>query len=404
MAKAKTAKGEGGVLSDALRKTVKRESAGPIWTGPAGTGSQGGVTQSLLGRYLGCKERYRLFVMDGWRTRDVFVPRMEFGNLWHACEEAYAAGWVRGPIKQLDDWVHGLLKRYPDSQAEIIHWYELTCALFPEYVDHWLRHPDTAKRTPLLQEQRFDVPYSLPSGRTVRLRGKWDSVDLVSGEDGQGVWIQENKTKSKIDTAKIARQCSFDLQSMFYLTAYLKYTASLTPEGWRTMRDGYKIPSEVRLGGALIGVRYNCIRRPGHKTVDSAMKTFGVDSRNGRIEEWFARWEVRTSQSDLTRFRFTCLDPLLENLLDDYEWWSFCFQLRNQTQTNPHLREFNIDNLWDYEDRAKRFPAHRARHFRYPFGIYNPLEEAGGTDLDALLDNGDTANLRRVDDLFPELA
>lgn len=378
-------------LSNALKKSAR--PPGVLWAGPGGPGPEGGVTQSLLGRYLSCKERFRLRVIDGWVPAPRFEPRLEFGNMWHICEELHSAG--KDPMREdaLFDYGQKLGDRYLLQRDSVDHWVGLTTALFPEYVRHWQDHPDVLSRKPLLQEHAFDVQYRLPSGRTARLRGKWDSVDWIDDEtDGgePGVYLQENKTKSQIDAWKIQRQCGFDLQSMFYLVA-------LTEEQNRLDDSTVKARLSRRAGKyrellPVRGVRYNVIRRPAHKSVESAMEKYGVDSRNGRIGEWFGRWKVLVSGADLARFKTTCLDPLLENLLDDYEWWAFCSQ--NRGRMDP----------FDYKFRYGKYPQHLARHFRWPFGVYNPLDEAGGSDLDALLDDGSTAGLVRAPTLFPELA
>ena len=353
----------------------------PLWRGPGGAGPQGGVTQGMLGRYLSCRERFRVKVIDGWVPAPRFEPRLEYGNFWHACEEALAAGGnVNNPsfFKLLEAYHARLARQFPLARPEIGEWAAKAYQFFPRYVKYWAAHPDVRDRTPLLQEQVFDVPYRLPSGRTVRLRGKWDSVDLIGKGGEAGVYIQENKTKSTIDGAKIGRQVAFDLQSMFYVTALDE-----SDEDYSTTVCTTNVGTK--------GVRYNCVRRPAHKTVDSAVKKFDEDERAGRIGEWFARWKVEIGPTDLQRFRRECLNPVLENLADDYEWWEFC--------TTAHPRY----GVFDYTARAMTFPTHRARHFTFPLGIYNPLSEGGGSDLDEYLLTGSTAGLERTKNLFPEL-
>ena len=353
-----------GVLVDAARKADRP----PVWAGPCGAGPQGGVTQSLISRWLSCRERFRLLVIDGWKTQERFTPTLDFGNMWHCAEENLAAN--RGWEKPLAEYSVGLCRRFPLQQNEINDWYEKCRALFPLYVEHWAEHPDVKNRQPLLQEQTFDVPYKLPSGRTARLRGKWDSVDLIDG----GVWIQENKTKSGIDSQAISRQVTFDLQSMVYILALRE-------------RQSHKPLVSYGSGASIKGVRYNCVRRAAHKTAESMLEKFGVDSRNGRIGEWFARWQVTISPADVAKFKRECLDPVLENMCDDFEWWSWC----RENKADP----------FDYGRRVVQ--RHENRHFRLPFGIYSPVHEGGSSDLDALLESGSTVGLRQVSTLFPEL-
>jgi len=216
------------LLADRLRRAGHLEPPtptarkGPLWEGPEGAGSNGGVTQGLIGRWLVCRERFRLYVVEGLRPADQFNHKLEFGSMWHACEESLAAAApTRSPNWEhaLADYADKLARHYPTQRQQIEHWWNVVRIQFPLYIDYWKRHPDTLARRPLLQEQVFDVPYLLPSGRTVRLRGRWDSVDLVGGGDRAGVWLGENKTKGDIREGQIKRQLLFDLQTLFYTIA-----------------------------------------------------------------------------------------------------------------------------------------------------------------------------------------
>jgi hypothetical protein len=131
--------------------------------------------------------------------------------------------------------------------------------------------------------------------------------------------------------------------------------------------------------------------------VDSALKKLGEDQRNGRVGEWFTRFNVTVSAADLATFRRTCLDPLLENLLDDYEWWAWC----HGTETHSDHHEGEI-TAYDYLDRIELFPHHRSRHLRTPYH-YDPVAEGAAGDVDSYLDTGSIVGLRRATTLFPEL-
>lgn len=370
-------------------KAVKSRSA-PLWQGPGGEGPQGGITQGLLGRYLCCKERFRLQVIEGLKPQDKFESRMEFGNMWHVCEESLAGeirhfGELIGTTAQEDalrDYVEVLHRRYPMQRVDVDHWADKCRTMFPLYVEHWRTHPDVKDRTPVFQEQTFDVPYRLPSGRTVRLRGKWDSVDIVSKNKAAAFWLQENKTKSDINELRIGRQLAFDLQTMLYLVALIQDSAQAAQD---------RSPP-------VAGVRYNVVRRSAHKQgkkesaeefcarlaqlIRDDIKEKGVNN------EWFQRWNAEVSAGDIAKFRQECLDPVLENLCNDYEWWAFCKEDGcspfNQVK---HAHEF----------------IHRLHHFRLPYGVYNPLLEGGAAELDEFLATGSMVGLRRADDLFPEL-
>lgn len=378
---------------------------GSVWRGPSDGGDRGGVTFSLLNRYLSCKERFRLYVMEGLSPRPDFNHRLEFGNMWHVCEQAVSQfGWdgSRAWERLLGGYAGKLCTEYPRHQEQIDHWHNVCLVTFPVYVDYWSKHEHVVNRTPVEQEKPFCVQYDLPSGRKVYLRGKRDSVDLVRVPRGLSFWLQENKTKGDVREVVIKRQCGFDLQTMLYVTAMLGDQDILT----KTKAAPFG------------GVRYNVVRRPlsGGKGTITRKKGrqgkplkrggFGKSSpeetwaefysRLGRVirgspSEFFFRWEVALTGRHVQKFRDECLNPLLENLLDDYEWWSF---VRN---------EATLISVYDYELRNFHFPKHSARHFRLPFGLRNVLDDGGQSDLDEFLDGQGEYGLVRLDTVFPEL-
>lgn len=199
-----------------------------VWAGPESDADNGGITFSLLSRFLCCRERFRLLVVEGLKPREEFNHRLEYGNLWHVCEEAFAAFGNKPMVTRfgrtewegrLTDEARTLCRKYPTQQEQVQHWYNVCKVQFPLYVEHWSRHPDVTNREPLLSEEVFKVPYTLPSGRVVYLRGKWDSVDLVTHRRQKGIWLQENKSKGDIKPELLQRQLTFDLQVMLYAIA-----------------------------------------------------------------------------------------------------------------------------------------------------------------------------------------
>jgi hypothetical protein len=373
----------------------------PLWAGPCDSGPQGGITFSLLSRFISCRERFRIAVIEGLRPVDAFNHRIAFGSMWHVCEEAHSSP-DRGPECQL--WevelqraAQNLCRLYPMSQEQVDHWYNVIRVTFPLYVEYWAKHPDMIARRPLLSEQSFNVPHRLPSGRTVRLRGKWDSVDLVGEGKGTRVILQENKTKGDVREAQLRRQLRFDLQLGIYLVA-LRYTQMDSYEPWGRLAIG--------------GVRYNVVRRPlsggkgsivRHKPTKSnpdgeSKEDFFLRLRDiiaASPQDYFMRWDVGITPSDILKFRRECLDPILEQLCDWWEWVSGCYSKRL--------------NVWDNDVSIQCTPwsdnpAHSsAIHWRHPFGVFDALNEGGSSDLDEYLETGSTVGLERASTLFPEL-
>lgn len=363
-------------LSDKIRKAADTQLSSrgrPVWDGPESNSSNGGITFSLLSRFLVCRERFRILVVEGLKPKDHFSSKMDYGNIWHTAEEAYGKGdnanysWQ----DEVTKYCQKLAEKYPMDKEEIRHWYNMCMTQFPVYIEYWSKHPEQQSRKSLFQEQVFQVPYRLPSGRTVYLRGKWDGCDLVGDE----IWLQENKTKSQIDQYKIQRQLSYDMQCMIYAIALEHFD-------WRTKFNIMSSKSDINIfnKASFKGIRYNVIRRSAHKTHESMYKKMSEDISNNRGGEWFARWNVEISSNDIENFKMECLNPILENLCN---WWHL------QMCKNP--TDIPME-CWI-----------RGNHWRHPHGIYNPIDEGGSGEVDEYMRSGNEVGLQRTNNLFPEL-
>lgn len=347
---------------------------GPAWAGPCSPGPEGGVTVSLMQKALACRDRFRVLTIDGWRAAPRFCHRLFFGSAWHAAEEAYAkTASVPHAVSVSNMYAIFEVRRHPFSRDDVIKWSSVIDVTFPEYVAFWGRSPDQSGHVSVCQEQVFHVPYTLPSGRVVYLRGKRDGV--TRDPDGR-LWLFETKTKGEVDEVEIRSQLSFDLQTMTYLTAL-----TLDPE--------YAEP--------VAGVRYNVIRRPlsggkgtivRHKPTKKNPLGETVEEYYTRLREYisdepetyFFRWECGVGDGDVAAFRQAFLDPFLEFLCTWYE------------SVNPA----------SYCDTYPLPPS--ALTWRTPFGLTSQISDGYGSDVDRYLNTGSTVGLARVDTLFPELA
>lgn len=379
------------VKIDTVPKDARKAS---LWKGP----EQEGVTFSLLSRWLTCRERFRLYALDGLAPAPLFNHRIEYGSMWHVCEEAYASSGPLGWRQRLQIHAGLLAQNYPMDRDAISHWARVCSVQFPLYLEYWEMMTGGKKRAgkdvSLYEEQTFAVPYALPSGRKVILRGKWDSV--FTNDDGRTVWLFEHKTKGDVNGRQIQRQLTFDLQTMLYVVALRTYLKNLKGKG------GRRHPLSL---SRVAGVRYNVVRRPlsggkGSIVRHKATKNKPEESEEsfyGRLEEvikadmmtevigghvvnpdstFFMRWDVVLGDEDVVKFRHQCLDPMLENLCG---WYDFV-----TTGRNPYASVMPMN-------------------WRHPFGVFNVLDEGGSSDLDEYLATGSEVGLSRVDNLFPEL-
>lgn len=376
-------------LAKAVKEASKKRE--PLWKGPV----KDGVTQSLLGRFIVCRERFRCLVVEGLKTEEGFNHRLEYGSMWHICEEALALGGnpiVNNPVadppwlKALKKYCQGLALKYREQQDQVQRWYSICKLQFPIYVEWWKKHPDVKKRKPLFQEREFSVLRELPSTQKIRLRGKLDAVDIIDGK----LWLQENKTKSDYSEHQLKSQLFFDLQTMFYLTALEQIRKE----------EGIKEP--------IGGIRYNVVRRPlgGGKYSIQQRKGRGnaktgvesdeefyarlADTINEAVEPegkhyFFTRLQLPVSQAHLRYFQIRCLDPNLEQLI---LWW----RLIEKDPFNP----WSTNGQWKYD--------WQFLHTIHPYGLYNPMDDGISSPLDEFIYSGDNRGLFRTDNLFPELS
>lgn len=234
-----------------------------------------------------------------------------------------------------------------------------------------------------MQEQVFNVPYVLPSRKIVRLRGKWDSVDLIGKGKSAAVYLQENKTKGDIVEQQLKRQLDFDLQTMIYLIALESTRQSRVP------------PFDKKSWHTVAGVRYNVIRRPlagGKGSIRKYQPTKSNPAGEtdeefyGRLAEvimkdpgyFFMRWRVEVTPLDVHRFKHEFFDSALEELCN---WWH-----------------------WVNSPVGREDPFADPIHYRLPYGVYNPLLEHGSSEVDEYLATKSELGLVRDGRLFQELA
>lgn len=357
-----------------------------FWKGPL----EDGITFSLLNRFLECRERFRLRVVEGLVDDEGFNRSMEYGSMWHESEAALATkggSWLKAAQSYRDK----LIAKYPDSQAEIIHWYCVLKAEFPHYITRWQAQHKANQS--LLQEVAFRVPYTLPSGRSITLRGKWDQVFLRK----KNIWLQENKTKGEIDEEGIMATVDENLQVMFYLIA-LETVARTDGGGFFS---GHRVDMDPK---RLAGVLYNVIRRPladryAIRQKKSETKKQFYERLSAEIkskpDHYFKRWEANIGPTDIKKFKRECFDPILEGLMD---WWDSIVE-------DPFDPWYEVSSTHDKNvpgiiNKSKIPNRH---HWRTPFGIYHSLAGGFRGSYFNYITKQSSRDLRTITTLYPEL-
>ena len=370
----------------------------PLWRGPYPTdeSAQHGITQSLLTRFITCRDRFHKKVVMGLQEAQTWdaVRKMEYGSIFHEGLDKYSghiqkaqkkktkpslASVNKAAIKAMTDYTAMLKATYPSDLEDIDKWYTLACHQFERYARHWIK--DDLKIHSILQEETFAVPYELPSGRTVLLRGKWDSAYRANGY----LYLQENKTKGYINENQLSKVLFEDFQSMFYIIALSHY-----------------YPDDT-----VAGVLYNVIRRPLASKFSIRPKKDEKDdiykfySRVGeeignKPDHYFLRWNVDICKADITRFKKQVFHPILESLCD---WWD-SIKLRPFDPWHTYLKHRDLEGNRVVR-KLSRKPNHL--HYRRPFNLFDPNLLQMADSHFRLITTGSPIGLEKIQTLFPEL-
>lgn len=322
-----------------------------------------------MSHYLECRERFRLHVVEGIKEDLGFNHAIEYGSTWHEAEEADTLGkpW-RTAVQR---YTHKLLEQWPTHHKAIGKWEAVCLTQFPIYKVHWHKDPDTRRRKYFLSEKAFKIPYTLPSGRTLILRGKIDAAY----QEGKYAYTQENKTKGKIDILGIERTLVENLQTMTYWIAYHEHPDRFPPAK---------------------GLLYNIVRRPlsDNRSIRQR-KTENLPQFLRRLGEsiqadpdyFFFRRKVSITKGDVAKFKKEVFHPILEGLLD---WW-------DSIKADPF-------NPWTTEVHGYGAGLRpNTLHYRSPWGCYNSLSGGFRGSYFDYLTTGNKLGLETVTNLFPEL-
>ncbi len=382
----------------------RRPAREPLWKGPV----EDGITSSLLQKWICCRERFALKVIEGIDEIDEFDYAMEFGNLWHLCEE-HVTQWR----EYLPQACSQLKLTYPESVADIDKCYYIISYTFPIYLRYWENHDLEVSKRLLFSEQEFRIPYTLPSGRTITLRGKQDR-GFISGNE---IYGEEHKVKGRVDEEGITDTLFGNLQTMFYQIP-LRQGLKMTEDGF-TMDFGYgpqhhycQLASDPRIAGVI----YNVIRRPLEQFQKGSIvrrKGRGKDHKgaesltafykrmqgliNAEPESYFHRWKCMIDHNDMLIFQTTIFDPMLEQLLD---WWDWIIQdpfdrFATRLLSAPRFRSAPDSNITT--------PVYNNIHYQTPWGVYNSLALGFRGDYYHFLTTGKKDRLQKIDNLYPEL-
>lgn len=374
---------------------TKTHGKSPLWEGPYSNGPEGGLTQTLMSKWLVCRHRFWLQAVCGAvDPRDFDIP-LHYGDAFHNALETYALGKVQ-PEKagqRIKDYFHKISQADPTTTHKAGYWSQICYDQFLHYCKVW--KDEDSNLESVAEERPFCLPYTLPSGRVIYLRGKMDGIVATNGGNGRrGIYLFEHKVKGEVDVENLVDTLAQNAQAMFYMPAAL----SVAKEYGLEHIDGLLYNVIQR---PLAGRKHSIKQKKGRKSKD---KKTGITEIKGaetqsqflmRLaglystypDDFFYRWRVAISPEEIQRFQNECLNPILEQLCD---WW-------DSIQGNPM-------DPWKTFDFHGEVSKPNKLHYRAPFGVYNKLAKGLTGDYQAYLTKGDKSSLRTTKTLFPELS
>lgn len=273
-----------------------------------------GVTASLLGTFLDCREKCRLH-LQGWTARHGSMA-LTFGNITHYIIQHVMDDVRIGKLKELPSpkYMTTLSERVekiwklenPNPTDDTLSHFELTMllveALMPLYFKHWYGDDFRRIRWEAL-ETEFKVPFVVRSrkGETFAtfLRGKMDATFTDPGDSTPGsLRLFETKTKARIEEQNIADILPFERQVNLYMVA---------------IRHKKRVPS---------GTLYNIIRRPALRQKKAeTLEQFSariIEDVRANLDWYFIRMQMDVDPQDLNR-----AEEELNDLVSDFVlWWA----------------------------------------------------------------------------------
>jgi len=258
-----------------------------------------GITQSLLGKWLACRESAKQY-LNGVTPVQV-KDAMTAGSIYHdALETLYNAVRASASPTNIEEIVESIINGFDEglpttASAQEIEKLEATYAMveavLPVYVQHWLED-FTGGVDWVKVEEVFRVP--APGVDGVSLTGK---IDGAFTRGPKSLWLFETKTKAQIQGATMDDALPLDMQVQFYLYALAQVT-----------------------GRKPRGVLYNVIRRPQlrQKKAESPAEFFARvrDDVKARPDHYFHRWEVPVSLDEMRQF-----EKALSSIVQEFVAW-----------------------------------------------------------------------------------
>ena len=262
-----------------------------------------GITQSLLGTWLACRQKARWY-LQGYSPRTSSLA-LTYGTIGHAVLEHVYKDLLNKKTRTMPDpedirkyigrvediW----RKENPRADKKLLEHLEFSLliaeATLPAYFKYWVKDLKEINWKDL--ERQFAVPYITADGRKTIIRGKMDGVF-----NSPKLWLFENKFKSMIEESDLVDTLPFELQIMLYTWA-LK-----------------KLDEQIPQGVLYNIIRRTCLRQKKEETLIQFADRCVEDIKT-RPEFYFIRMQISITPKEMVAF-----EGELEDMVVDFmDWW-----------------------------------------------------------------------------------
>lgn len=372
-----------------------------------------GVTQSLLRRFLLCRERFRIRYIEGLNKPMQWSQPLEFGSMWHYADEE-----PDNFVKRINDYGLKLTAVYPHNTRQIYECTQLCLQHYYQYMLYKKTLTNNVMATPgsnvqalpsmkldvVSTEQSFRVPITFVNYDydtvTVPIRGKFDAILSVpslpvDNPEKNKLILKETKTKGSIDGEYILDTMSSNLQVMLYLLALRRlhpdcdiqgviYNVIGRPLGDQSAPKRRKDEPYIEyLKRAYYTYEYSGNKQGGSSYPIGKLDTNKKPLPSPNHSKWFREFQVTITNAEIDLFDAHTLSPLLREIT---AWWDSITSEYKGLRV-PRLRPF--DSL---------------RHYTMPSGIFDNLPRGyKGDDYDLIYKYNPSGYIK--DEVwFPELA
>lgn len=265
----------------------------PAWPGPY----EGGVTQSLLNRYLECPYRFYIYAVLGLEEPAEAHPNLVWGDTFHrALEEVINSDILISEMDEtyladIDQVIHEHISdKWPSAPSS----YEHTVRhMYRLYDDSYKANGNWEAEVEINQE------YTTYNGYKVKVRGKVDGMSETH--------IAEHKCKGKLDTDQARLETPVDLQT----TLYCKMT-----ERYNIIYDVIRIPEAQFFSPQRnLGESWSSWARRIFHTYTGSSQDYPIAKRR---HLWLDQFTIYHTPEDIDRNCRYLVDPNIEKLC---RWW-----------------------------------------------------------------------------------